>query len=102
MNRYLIIISVMFVAVLEVLDMTIVNVALPDMMGNLGANVTQITWILTSYTLAAAIFIPLTGLLSKIFGMKNLLLINVTGFGICSTICGITPNLEVLVFGRFL
>lgn len=102
MNRYLIIISVMFVAVLEVLDMTIVNVAIPDMMGNLGVNVTQITWILTSYTLAAAIFIPLTGLLSKLFGMKNLLLINVTGFGICSAICGLTPNLEILVLGRFL
>ena len=78
--RGLIVISVMLVAVIEVLDMTIVNVALSPMMGALGATQDQVTWILTSYVVSSAIVMPLTGFLVDIIGRKRLLLINIIGF----------------------
>lgn len=101
-QKFLIIFSVMLVAVIEVLDMTIVNVALPQMMGQLGANSDQITWILTSYIVASAIMMPLTGLLVKGFGRKRLLYINILGFMISSMLCGLSTNLPEIVFFRII
>lgn len=98
----LITITVMLVAIIEVLDMTIVNVALPPMMGSLGANTEQITWVLTSYIVSAAIFMPLTGFLVSRLGQKRLLLLNIAGFLITSMCCGLATNLLLMVIFRTL
>src|SRR5262245_47590660 len=99
-TRWLVTFTVILVAVVEVLDMTIVIVSLPNMMGSLGANTEQITWILTSYVVAAAICIPLTGFLIRRFGQKHLLLINICGFLITSTLCGLSISLPQMVIFR--
>ena len=99
-RKYLITLTVMLVAIIEVLDMTIVNVALPPMMGNLGANSEEITWVLTSYIVSAAIFMPLTGVLIERLGQKRLLLLNIVGFLISSMLCGIANNLTAMIFYR--
>lgn len=101
-HRGLVIITVMLVAILEVLDSTIVNVSLPHMMGELGANVEQITWVLTSYIVASAIVMPLTGLLVQRLGRKNLLLINIMGFMVTSILCGLSTSLAAIVTFRVL
>jgi len=79
-SRGLISITVMLTTVMVVLDMTIVNVALPNMMGALGATSDQVTWVLTSYIVVEAIMIPLTGFLVSYFGRKKLMLISISGF----------------------
>ena len=92
-----IIVAVMCVAILEVLDSTIINVALPHMMPALSANQEQITWVLTSYVVASAIMLPLTGFLSKILGEKSLLIACTTGFMIASFLCGTSTSLVSMV-----
>lgn len=101
-KRWLITLTVMLVTVLEVLDMTIVNVSLPHMMGSLGADTDQITWVLTSYIVSSAILMPLTGFLVNRFGRKKLLLINIIGFLISSVLCGASVNLSQIVCFRTL
>lgn len=98
--RILIVVTVMLVAIAEVLDMTIVTVALPDMMGTLGANVDQISWVLTSYIVSAAILMPLTGILINRLGRKRLLLINIIGFMCASAFCGMANTLSTMIFFR--
>lgn len=98
--RWWIALTVMMVAVIEVLDMTIVNVSLPDMMGSLGANVDQITWVLTSYIVSAAVLMPLTGLLVARLGCRRLLLLNILGFMISSMLCGAAQNLTMIIVFR--
>jgi DHA2 family multidrug resistance protein len=100
--RWLIVLSVMLVAVIEVLDITIVNVALTPMMGALGATRDQITWVLTSYIVSSAIVMPLTGYLVAQFGRKKLLLCNISGFMLTSLFCGLSVNLSQIVFFRVL
>ncbi|QTR47784.1 DHA2 family efflux MFS transporter permease subunit [Thiothrix litoralis] len=98
-SRGLISITVMLTTIMVILDMTIVNVALPDMMGALGATSDQITWVLTSYIVAEAIMILLTGFLVTLFGRKRLMLVSVAGFIIASALCGQADNLaEMIVF----
>ena len=92
----------MLVTVLEVLDMTIVNVALPPMMGSLGANAEEITWVLTSYIVAAAILMPLTGWLIDRLGQRTLLLGNIIGFCLSSMLCGMALSLTQMVLFRTL
>ncbi len=98
--RWLITLTVMLVAIIEVLDMTIVNVTLPHMMGSLGANSDQITWVLTSYIVSAAIFMPLTGFLVTRYGTKNILLMNIVGFLISSMCCGLANSLDFMILFR--
>ena len=64
LEKWLITVTVMLVAVMEVLDMTIVNVSLRDMMGTFGATITQITWVITAYVVSSAVIMPLTGSVS--------------------------------------
>ncbi len=101
-HKWWIIITIMLVAILEVLDSTIVNVALPSMMPSLSANTEEITWVLTSYVVASAVMLPLTGFLSHRFGHRRLLLINITGFMFSSFICGISQSLGMMVIFRLL
>src|ERR1051325_6886958 len=86
-NPWLISVAVMLGTFLEVLDTTVVNVSLPHIAGNLSATVDQATWVLTSYLVANAIILPMTGWLANFFGRKRLLLASVAGFTIASFLC---------------
>ncbi len=101
-TRTMITISVMAAAVMNQVDTTIANVALPHMQGSTSASRDQITWVLTSYILAMAITTPLTGWLAERYGRKRLLLISVVGFTIVSGLCGISVRLDELIVFRFL
>ncbi|MCA0278069.1 MAG: DHA2 family efflux MFS transporter permease subunit [Proteobacteria bacterium] len=101
-HRGLITIAIMLATVMQVLDTTIANVALPSMVGDLGASQDTINWVLTSYIVAAAIMTPLTGWLADRFGAKQLFLVSVTGFTITSMMCGVAWNLESMVLFRLL
>jgi len=101
-HRGLITISIMLATVMQVLDTTIANVALPSMTGDLGASADTINWVLTSYIVAAAIMTPLTGWLSDHFGRKQLFLMSVVGFTVSSMLCGIAWSLETMVLFRLL
>jgi MFS transporter, DHA2 family, multidrug resistance protein len=101
-HRWFIIAAVMLSTVMEILDTTIVNVSLPHMMGSLGADRDEISWVLTSYIVAAGILMPLTGFLVNRFGCRRLLLINIVGFMFASALCGISTNLTEIVVFRLL
>jgi MFS transporter, DHA2 family, multidrug resistance protein len=94
------VVAVVLTAVLEVLDITIVNVAIPHMLGAFGATSDQITWVLTSYLVSAAVVMPLTGYLSTWLGRRRLLLIAICGFVLSSALCGMAWNLESMVLFR--
>lgn len=101
-HRWFIISAVMLSTVMEILDTTIVNVSLPHMMGSLSADRDQISWVLTSYIVAAGMLMPLTGFLINRFGSKHLLLINVIGFMFASALCGIATSITEMVIFRIL
>ncbi|HET6655807.1 MAG TPA: DHA2 family efflux MFS transporter permease subunit [Gammaproteobacteria bacterium] len=101
-SRFLITVAVMSATVMQVLDTTIVNVALPHMQGELGANPDQITWVLTSYLVASAIFMPLTGYFTDRLGQKRYLMLSITGFVIASMLCGLAQTLPEIVLARLL
>lgn len=92
----------MLSAVMEVLDTSVVNVSLPHISGNLSATVDEATWVLTSYIVANAIVLPISGWLASYFGRKRLLLSVVTGFTVSSLLCGLAPSLSALIFFRLL
>jgi DHA2 family multidrug resistance protein len=100
--RWVILIAVMLGTVLEVLDTSIVNVAIPDMMGNLGATLQQISWVSTGYIIANVIILPLTGWLSSHFGRKRYLAGSMILFTAASFFCGTSRSLHELVFFRIL
>ena len=99
-HRGLITVSIMLATVMQVLDTTIANVALPSMVGDLGASNDTINWVLTSYIVAAAIMTPVTGWLSDRVGRKELFLVSIVGFTVTSMLCGIAWSLETMVLFR--
>jgi DHA2 family multidrug resistance protein len=101
-NPWIVAVAVMFATFMEVLDTTVVNVSLPHIAGNLSATIEESTWVLTSYLVANAIILPLTGWLATWFGRKRLLLYSVTGFTLASLLCGLAPNLPLLVMFRII
>src|SRR5438045_7735104 len=101
-NPWVIAISVMFATFMEVLDTTVVNVSLPHIAGSLSATIDEATWALTSYLVANAIILPMTGWLASRFGRKNLLMLSVVGFTSASFLCGLAPTLGSLIFSRIL
>jgi DHA2 family multidrug resistance protein len=101
-HRGFITVAVMLATVMQALDTTIANVALPHMQGSLGVTQDQIAWVLTSYIVAAAIFMPLTGYLASRIGRKRLFLWSVVGFTLASMLCGAAQNLEQIVMFRLL
>src|SRR5262245_32256311 len=101
-NPWIIAISVMFSTFLEVLDTTVVNVSLPHIAGSLSATTEEATWALTSYLVANAIVLPLTGWLSSFFGRRRLLMLAVAGFTSTSFLCGLAPSLGFLVVFRLI
>lgn len=101
-NRFMITISIMLATIIQALDGTIANVALPHMQGSLSASQDQITWVLTSFIVAVAITTPLTGWLCDRFGQKNIFLISVAGFTLASVLCGLSGSLGQIVAARLL
>jgi MFS transporter, DHA2 family, multidrug resistance protein len=101
-NPWIVAIAVMFATFMEVLDTTVVNVSLPHIAGNLSATIDESTWVLTSYLVANAIILPMTGWLARNFGRKRLLMASVTGFTASSFLCGLAPNLASLVTFRLI
>jgi DHA2 family multidrug resistance protein len=98
-NRVPITIGLMLATVMNSLDTTIANVALPHMAGSVSASQDQITWVLTSYIIAAAIMTPLTGWLSVRIGRKTMFLVSIAGFTAASMLCGVAHSLgEIVVF----
>ena len=91
-NRGAITACVILATLMQALDSTIANVALPHMQGSVSASQDQINWVLTSYIAAAAIMTPPTGFLASRFGLKRLFLIAVTGFTVASMLCGIDQS----------
>jgi MFS transporter, DHA2 family, multidrug resistance protein len=79
-NPWIVAFSVMLCTFMEVLDTTVVNVSLPHIAGNLSATIEEATWVLTSYLVANAIVLPMTGWLANFFGRKRLLMYSVAGF----------------------
>ncbi|WGF88688.1 DHA2 family efflux MFS transporter permease subunit [Marinivivus vitaminiproducens] len=102
MQRSLVTIGVMLATIMQALDTTIANVALPYMQGGLAASQDQINWVLTSYIVAAAIMTPPTGWLARRFGRKRLFLVAVTGFTVASVLCGAAATLGQMVLFRLL
>lgn len=101
-QRWLIVIAVMSATVMQVLDTTIVNVALPHMQGSLGANSDEISWTLTSYLVSSGIFMPLTGYFTDRFGAKKYLLLCIAGFTFASILCGASVSLAEIVIFRLM
>ena len=101
-NRRMITISIMLATIIQALDGTIANVALPHMQGSLSASQDQITWVLTSFIVATAIATPLTGWMCDRFGQKNIFLAAVAGFTLASVLCGLSGSLAEIVAARML
>jgi MFS transporter, DHA2 family, multidrug resistance protein len=99
-HRYIIAFAVVLAAVMQVIDSSIVNVALPDMMGNLGASLDEIAWVSTGYILASVIVIPLTGFLGDLFGRKRYFVGSILVFTASSFLCGASGSLGALIFWR--
>ena len=102
MLKWVIAITAALGAVLEVIDTSIVNVALPDIQGNLGATLSEAGWVSTGYACANVVIIPLTAWLSNRFGRKQYLLFSLIGFTAASAMCGMAGNLQMLVIARVL
>ncbi len=96
----LIVVGVMAASLMQTLDSTITNVALPTIQGNLGASLDEGTWVVTAYTIAAIVVIPLTPWLQNRFGRKNYFLVSIVGFTLASVACGAAGSFPMLVVSR--
>ncbi len=101
-NRGAITVCVILATLMQALDTTIANVALPYMQGSVSASQDEIGWVLTSYIVAAAIMTPTTGYLAGRFGLKRLFLVSVGGFTVASMLCGMAQTLTEIVLFRTL
>jgi DHA2 family multidrug resistance protein len=101
-NRAAITCCTILATLLQALDTTIANVALPYIQGSVSASQDQINWVLTSYIVAAAIMTPPTGFLSGRFGVKRVFLFSIAGFTIASMLCGVAQSLVQIVLFRIL
>jgi len=102
MRKWIITVTVILCSMLELIDTSIVNVALSDMMGNLGATLNDVSWVVASYSIANVIVVPMTGFLSSHFGRKNYYAGSVVLFTIASFLCGNATNIWELVAFRFI
>src|SRR5690349_5878910 len=101
-NKWLGTISVTFGTRMGASDASIVNVAVPDLSGSLGAAIEQVTWVATGFVMATVLVMPLTGFLARMFGQKNVYLASLVLFIAGSTLCGFARTLPMLVFFRIL
>ncbi|HEY1218749.1 MAG TPA: DHA2 family efflux MFS transporter permease subunit [Bryobacteraceae bacterium] len=101
-NPWIVAVAVMFATFMEVLDTTVVNVSLPHIAGSLSVSVDEAAWALTSYLVANAMILPMTGWLASRFGRKRVLIAAVFGFTAASFLCGLAPSLSMLIVFRVL
>jgi DHA2 family multidrug resistance protein len=99
-RKLLIVFSVMLAVLLEIIDTSIVNTALPSMMGNLGATLDEIDWVITGYIISNVVVIPLTGWLAATFGRKRYFVTSILLFTFASLMCGLAQSADALVFWR--
>jgi MFS transporter, DHA2 family, multidrug resistance protein len=100
-NKWLITVTVILASVIELIDTSIVNVALPQMMGNLGATLDEIAWVVTGYVVANVIVIPMTGWFAAVFGRRNYFIGSLILFTVASFFCGHATSLWEMVIFRF-
>lgn len=100
--KWAIALTVSLGAILEVIDVSIVNVALTHMQGNLGATLSEIGWVITGYGMANVVIIPLTAWLDDFFGKKTYFIFSLVAFTLASVLCGLATNLPMLIFARVL
>jgi MFS transporter, DHA2 family, multidrug resistance protein len=101
-KKWILILTAISCAILELLDTTIVNVSLREISGNIGATTTEIAWVVTAYAISNVIIIPLTSMLSDFFGRRLYFTASVVIFTLASLMCGFSTNLWTLVFWRFI
>jgi MFS transporter, DHA2 family, multidrug resistance protein len=101
-NPWIVTAAVMLATFMEILDTTVVNVAVPHIAGNMGATVEEGTWVVTSYLVSNAIILPMSGWLANRFGRRRILLTCVAGFTLTSLLCGMATSMESLIFFRVL
>jgi DHA2 family multidrug resistance protein len=101
-NPWAVAMTVTLATFMEVLDTSIANVALPHIAGSLGASQDEATWVLTSYLVASAVILPISGWLSNRFGRKRFYMTCVAMFTVCSMLCGLAPTLPILILARVL
>src|SRR5438876_6869382 len=101
-NKWLVNISITFGTLMGAIDASIVNVAVPHLMGSLGVTVEQITWVTTGFVIATVMVMPLTGFFARLFGQKRVYLFCLLLFVIGSALCGMARTLPLLVFFRVL
>src|SRR6201989_1608193 len=94
-------VTAVFCALLEIIDTTIVNVALPNMRGSLGATLNEVSWVITAYSIANVIIVPMTSWLSQQFGRRNYFAASIIIFTVCSFLCGNATGIWELVIFRF-
>lgn len=99
--RTVIVLTTISAAIMELIDTSIVNVALAPISGNLGATIEDTAWVITAYAIANVIIIPLTGFFARLFGRKNYYLASIIIFTIASYLCGTADSLMMLVIWRF-
>src|SRR5580700_6034097 len=102
LKKWIITITVILAALLELIDTTVVNVSLNDIMGNLGATLEDVAWVVTAYALANVIIVPMTGWLSAKFGRRNYFVFSILLFTIASFFCGNANSIWELVAFRFI
>jgi DHA2 family multidrug resistance protein len=101
-HKGMITLAIMLATIMQALDTTIANVALPHMQGSLQASQDQITWVLTSYIVASAITLPITGWLCSQWGRRKVFIVSVIGFTVASALCGFATSLGMIVAARLL
>src|SRR4051812_13254189 len=101
-RRVIITVTAILCALLEIVDTTIVNVALNEMRGNLGATMTEVAWVITAYAIGNVIIVPMTSWLSQQFGRRNYFAASILIFTVCSFLCGNATNIWELVLFRFM
>ncbi|HVB02271.1 MAG TPA: DHA2 family efflux MFS transporter permease subunit [Chitinophagaceae bacterium] len=99
-RKWIVTLTVISAALLELIDTTIVNVSLPDIMGNLGATLDNVGWVVTSYAVANVVILPMSGWLGNKFGRKNYFLFSIIAFTTASFFCGHATSLEMLIMFR--
>jgi DHA2 family multidrug resistance protein len=101
-KKWIVVITVVMASLLEMIDSTVVNVSLPEIMGNLGATLEDVAWIITAYAVANVIILPMTGWLSSKFGRRNYFVVSIVIFTVASFFCGNAHNIWELVVFRFI
>src|SRR6478735_62884 len=100
--RVIIVLTTISAAIMELIDTSIVNVALAQISGNLGATIEDASWVITAYAIANVIIIPLTGFFARLFGRKNYYLASIILFTLASIMCSSADSLLMLVIWRFI